>query len=239
MGTFHDTKDPLHGITVVAHMGDTVHVGRCHERKDNAIVLLDVDTHTQDESGQGPDGRTNAEYLERVAKFGVWVKTKRLILPSVQVGKLIPLSEYFRRPGDKSPTEVTAKAEQYIEPVANQPKPLATGSSTGEQPISLTEAACSEVRRLLTTEEAADQGLRLAVSGGGCSGMVYKVEFDGEKDGDIVIPFEGFQVLLDRKSTIYLRGVTLDHESGLGGKGFQFSNPNASNTCGCGESFSV
>ena len=53
MGSFHDTKDLLHGITVAAIMGETVHVGRCHERNDATIVLLDVDSHTQDEAGTG------------------------------------------------------------------------------------------------------------------------------------------------------------------------------------------
>ncbi len=104
---------------------------------------------------------------------------------------------------------------------------MATSSADGEQAVSLTEAACTEVRRLLSAEDVPGQGLRLAVSGGGCSGMVYKVEFDQEKTGDIVIPFDGFSVLLDRKSTIYLRGIILDHDSGLGGKGFQFSNEDA------------
>jgi iron-sulfur cluster assembly protein len=105
--------------------------------------------------------------------------------------------------------------------------------------VHLTAAAVTEVQRLLSTTETAGQSLRLAVSGGGCSGLVYKVEFDAPKAGDIVVPCDGFDVLLDRKSTIYLRGVTLDHQTGLSGRGFQFQNPNASNTCGCGESFSV
>lgn len=231
MGTFHDTKDPLHGITIVAHMGATVHVGRCHERNDRTMVLLDADSHTQDEQGKGPDGRTNAEYLERVAKFGVWVKSERMILPSSEVDSIIPLSEYFRRPGQKAPQPEMVATEEL--------KPMAAIATAGDQAVSLTEAACSEVRKLLAAEEKPDQGLRLSVSGGGCSGMVYKVEFDQEKEGDIVIPFDGFSVLLDRKSTIYLRGIVLDHENGLGGKGFQFNNPNATNTCGCGESFSV
>lgn len=238
MGTFHDTKDPLHGITIVAHMGETVHVGRCHERTETTIVLLDVDSHTQDSSGCGSDGRTNDEYLERVAKFGVWVKDERLILPASKVEKIIPLSSYYRLPGDAAPKPEAVVEDQGL-PVQNEPKPLASGSSTDELLVNLTEAACGEVRRLLSAEENTNQSLRLAVSGGGCSGMVYKVEFDEEKEGDIAVPFEGFWVLLDRKSTIYLRGVTLDHENGLGGKGFQFHNPNASNTCGCGESFSV
>jgi len=238
MGTFHDTKDPLHGITVVAIMGDTVHVGRCHERNSTTVVLLDVDSHTEGETGKGADGRSNAEYLERVAKFGVWVKDERLILPTPQVEKMIPLSAFFPRPGESAPRPELARQQPATSPAA-EIKPMAASSSDGEQPVSLTEAACMEVKRLLQAEEKQDQGLRLAVSGGGCSGMVYKVEFDVEKDGDIVIPFDGFKVLLDRKSTIYLRGITLDHDSGLGGRGFQFNNPNASNTCGCGESFSV
>jgi iron-sulfur cluster assembly protein len=105
--------------------------------------------------------------------------------------------------------------------------------------VALTDAARSEVRRLLEAGQPAGQGLRLAVAGGGCSGLVYKVEFDTRKEGDVVVPCDGFDVLLDRKSTIYLRGVTLDHQAGLSGRGFVFKNPNASNTCGCGESFAV
>ena len=238
MGTFHDTKDPLHGITVVAKIGETVHVGRCHERNDTTIVLLDADSHTQDKTGKGDDGRSNAEYLERVARFGVWVKDERLILPSPKVEQLIPLSAYFRRPGEEAPKpeldQVNFKSSAEVEP-----KVMASSTAEAEQPVALTEAASNEVRRLLLSEEKPDQALRLAVSGGGCSGMVYNVSFDQEKEGDTVIPFDGFRVLLDRKSTIYLRGITLDHNSGLGGRGFQFSNPNATNTCGCGESFSV
>ncbi|RLB92360.1 MAG: hypothetical protein DRH76_11405 [Deltaproteobacteria bacterium] len=99
----------------------------------------------------------------------------------------------------------------------------------------MTDAAAAEVCRLLAVEGRTNEGLRLAVSGGGCSGLVYKVEFDTEQEGDIVVPFDGFNVLMDRKSTIYLRGIVLDHQQGLSGRGFQFNNPNASNTCGGGE----
>jgi iron-sulfur cluster assembly protein len=77
------------------------------------------------------------------------------------------------------------------------------------------------------------------VSGGGCSGLVYKVAFDARMEGDVVIPQNGFEVFMDRKSIIYLRGIVLDFQKGLSGRGFQFTNPNASNTCGCGESFAV
>ena len=65
------------------------------------------------------------------------------------------------------------------------------------------------------------------------------MEFDSPRDEDLIVPQDGFDVLLDPKSVIYLRGVVLDFQSGLNGRGFQFNNPNASNTCGCGESFAV
>lgn len=236
MGTFHDTKDPLHGITVVALMGNTVHVGRCHERDDNSVVLLDADTHGLDESGQGEDGRSNEDYLERTARLGVWARHKRLTLPAAEIESLVPLSSYYRKPG-----QAAVKPEPVAIPAASAAaaKPLASLTDHSDQAVQLTEAACDEVRRLLASEDHAGEDLRLGVAGGGCSGLTYKVEFGQKQDGDLVIAQDGFNVLLDRKSTIYLRGVILDHQSGLGGRGFQFQNPNASNTCGCGESFSV
>lgn len=114
------------------------------------------------------------------------------------------------------------------------------GAADGEDGgpvIILTESAQQEVRRLIVEE--GQPGLRLGIKGGGCSGLSYMLEFTGEQEGDTVIDFEGFKVFLDRKSTIYLRGITLDHQSGLEGRGFVFHNPQASNTCGCGESFSL
>jgi iron-sulfur cluster assembly protein len=103
--------------------------------------------------------------------------------------------------------------------------------------VTLTEAAQAEVRRLIA--EGGKPGLRLGIKGGGCSGLSYLLEFTDEREGDTVIDHGDFKVFLDRKSTIYLRGITLDHQSGLAGRGFVFHNPQASNTCGCGESFSL
>jgi iron-sulfur cluster assembly protein len=109
--------------------------------------------------------------------------------------------------------------------------------------IQITEAAQKEVKRLLPEERAQkkveDLGLRLGIRGGGCSGLSYLLEFSEKRDGDTVLTYDGFEVYLDKKSTIYLRGIELDHQKGLAGKGFVFQNPNASNTCGCGESFSL
>lgn len=104
--------------------------------------------------------------------------------------------------------------------------------------ITITQSAQDEVKHLLQTEND-NTGLRLGIKGGGCSGLSYILDFTQEKEGDTVLNFDGFNVFLDRKSTIYLSGIRLDHQSGLTGRGFVFENPMASNTCGCGESFSL
>ena len=107
------------------------------------------------------------------------------------------------------------------------------------QLINITTEAQQEVRRLLAADQVSGNGLRLGIKGGGCSGLSYVLEFTEKRDGDTQLDFEGFSVFLDRKSTIYLSGITLGHQAGLTGKGFVFQNPAATNTCGCGESFSL
>lgn len=112
--------------------------------------------------------------------------------------------------------------------------------STADAPlIHLTPAAQEAVRRLALRDENAGRGLRLGIKGGGCSGLSYLKEFDEKREGDTVLRFDGFEVYLDRKSTIYLGGITLNYEDGVDGRGFVFENPHAANTCGCGESFSM
>jgi iron-sulfur cluster assembly protein len=82
--------------------------------------------------------------------------------------------------------------------------------------------------------------LRVGVKGGGCSGLSYELGFDKlEQEGDNLVEIDGVKVAVDKKSFLYLFGNELDFTEGLNGKGFQFINPNASRTCGCGESFSV
>ena len=106
--------------------------------------------------------------------------------------------------------------------------------------VVLTEKAQQEVRVIFERENRdGDVGLRLGVIGGGCSGLSYEMKFDEAGPDDTRIEHDGFTVLLDPKSAIYLKGITLDFQDGLMGKGFVFVNPNATNTCGCGESFSV
>ncbi len=106
--------------------------------------------------------------------------------------------------------------------------------------IRLTENAITEIKRRLAVAPANDElGLRLGVKGGGCSGLSYVIDMGKMKPGDHIITHYGFPIYIDTKSGLYLEGVELDYESGFMGSGFKFKNPNASNTCGCGESFSL
>jgi len=106
--------------------------------------------------------------------------------------------------------------------------------------VSVTEKALIHIREIYSKEDKGlETGLRIGVIGGGCSGLSYKIEFSEKKDKDNILLFEDIKIFIDPKSSIYLKGVELDFKDGLNGKGFVFNNPNASNTCGCGESFSV
>ncbi|WP_339925836.1 iron-sulfur cluster assembly accessory protein [uncultured Cyclobacterium sp.] len=85
-----------------------------------------------------------------------------------------------------------------------------------------------------------EENIRVSVKGGGCSGLMYDLGFDNTtSDSDHVFEDKGVKIIVDRKSLLYLAGTTLEFTDGLNGKGFQFVNPNASRTCGCGESFSI
>ncbi len=109
-----------------------------------------------------------------------------------------------------------------------------------EDIISITDKALDQIKAISQTENPeGNKGLRLAVTGGGCSGLSYKIEFSDKNEKDNVLDFSGIKVLIDPKSVIYLKGIVLDFKDGLNGKGFSFDNPNAKNTCGCGESFSI
>jgi iron-sulfur cluster assembly protein len=107
--------------------------------------------------------------------------------------------------------------------------------------VTITDIAKEKLIELRVTEgHAEDANLRVSVKGGGCSGLMYDLGFDNEvSDSDQVIEYNGFTILIDKKSVLYLAGTVLDFSDGLNGKGFQFVNPNASRTCGCGESFAV
>lgn len=107
--------------------------------------------------------------------------------------------------------------------------------------INITDKALEHINQIFENEDKDRDtiGLRLGVIGGGCSGLSYNIDFGEKNEKDNVIKFGNLKVFIDPKSSIYLRGVELDFKDGLNGKGFVFNNPNAQNTCGCGESFSV
>lgn len=107
--------------------------------------------------------------------------------------------------------------------------------------ITVSENAKNHAVELIKQEnKPADSFIRVGVDSGGCSGLSYKLEFDNVmREGDQVFEDKGLKIVIDRKSFLYLAGTELDYTGGLNGKGFVFNNPNASRTCGCGESFSV
>ncbi len=96
---------------------------------------------------------------------------------------------------------------------------------------------------LLMTEDGFnpfEDYIRVGVKSGGCSGLEYVLKFDNQKtDSDQVFEDNNIKIIVDKKSILYLAGTTLEYSGGLNGKGFVFNNPNASRTCGCGESFSL
>lgn len=105
--------------------------------------------------------------------------------------------------------------------------------------ILMTETALKHVLAL-REKQGEDLCLRVGVRQGGCSGMSYMMDFENInniREDDEVYDYEGFKVVCDRKSLLYLYGLMLDYSDALIGGGFQFTNPNASQTCGCGKSF--
>lgn len=106
-------------------------------------------------------------------------------------------------------------------------------------PVTVTERALAQVRRLLAKDGRSEAFLRVGVKGGGCSGLEYVLRLDVRPiPGDLEQEIEGVRVVCDPKSAGFLRGATLDHTGNLlAGGGFQFDNPNASRSCGCGTSF--
>ena len=106
--------------------------------------------------------------------------------------------------------------------------------------IDISDSAKNRLIYLLDKEDEKKQYVRVGVESGGCSGLSYKLDFDSMKnDDDELIQDNGIKLLINKKSFLYLVGTTLEFSDGLNGKGFVFNNPNASRTCGCGESFSL
>jgi iron-sulfur cluster assembly protein len=107
--------------------------------------------------------------------------------------------------------------------------------------VEVTDKAAEKLLQLIKGEgkDPAQVGLRLAVQGGGCSGMQYFMDFDAQRDDDKVFERGGVRILVDPRSVQALNGAILDYSDGLMGSGFQIKNPNVKSSCGCGQSFNT
>lgn len=143
-----------------------------------------------------------------------------------------PVTQAF----DVAPRPVSAAGD----PPSAEVTPLPEGVRAGnESLVLLTSAAGAKVTALINREQQGEF-LRIAISGGGCNGLSYKMKFvPSAKRGDILVRTGGVRVLVDSKSALYLKGTHLDYSAAMVSGGFKFSNPNAKASCSCGESFSV
>ncbi|HLR77336.1 MAG TPA: iron-sulfur cluster assembly accessory protein [Balneolaceae bacterium] len=107
-------------------------------------------------------------------------------------------------------------------------------------PVSLTERAAGQVQKIMEGQESDEKlFLRVAVEGGGCSGLSYKLGLDYKKEADSIIESCGVEIVVEKKHMVYLKGISIDYPDGLDARGFTFDNPNADETCGCGSSFAT
>lgn len=112
--------------------------------------------------------------------------------------------------------------------------------TTNQKPVMLTERAARQVRQIKKQESLDEElHLRVAVEGGGCSGLSYKLGFDIKTDEDKIVESQGMEIVINPKHLMYLEGIEIDYPDGLDARGFTFDNPNASESCGCGSSFAV
>jgi len=107
-------------------------------------------------------------------------------------------------------------------------------------PVILTDRAAKQILQIKEKENLDENlFLRVAVEGGGCSGLSYKLGFDIRTEEDNIVVSNGIEIVIDPKHLMYLNGITIDYPDGLDARGFTFDNPNASESCGCGSSFAV
>ena len=126
-------------------------------------------------------------------------------------------------------------------PAATTPPTLAPEAlrEGNENLVRLTSSAGAKAAALIAREKQGEY-LRIAITGGGCNGLSYKLSFTPEpRRGDILVRSAGIPVLVDARTALYLKGTVMDHSDRMVGGGFKFSNPNAKASCSCGESFSV
>lgn len=108
-----------------------------------------------------------------------------------------------------------------------------------KSPVSFTESAVNEIKRLINQNDNTGKYLRIGVKGGGCSGMSYLLGFENKTDKDDIYEIDGISCIINPAHLIYLSNMEINWEGGLNARGFSFNNPNASKTCGCGSSFGV
>jgi iron-sulfur cluster assembly protein len=133
--------------------------------------------------------------------------------------------------------EIITKAEQ-----AGTTAEVQSAADAQASGIQITPKALEKVRAAMAKEGISPEqgGLRLGVQGGGCSGLAYNIRFDTQpRERDRIFVFDGVRVFVDPKSFLYLHGMTLDWQETLMYRGFQFVNPNATKSCGCGTSFTA
>lgn len=113
-------------------------------------------------------------------------------------------------------------------------------STSAGKTVSLTERAARQIQKIRADEQL-DEALylRVAVEGGGCSGLSYKLGFDHKNEDDSTLESQGIKMVVDPRHMMYLQGISIDYPDGLDARGFTFNNPNASETCGCGSSFAT
>lgn len=117
---------------------------------------------------------------------------------------------------------------------------IETQDLSNSKKVQLTERAAKQVRKIIEEEDLdEDLYLRVAVEGGGCSGLSYKLGLDHRTEEDKIIESQGIEILIDPRHMMYLEGITIDYPDGLDARGFTFDNPNASESCGCGSSFAI
>jgi iron-sulfur cluster assembly protein len=117
---------------------------------------------------------------------------------------------------------------------------MSLDTDTKIEPIKLTDGAISQLKRIMVEQNIPQNyGLRVGVKGGGCSGFSYVLGFDEKKEKDDIYTIGDFNVFMEKSHAIYLLGMEIDWVEGLNNRGFQFNNPNATSTCGCGTSFSA
>jgi iron-sulfur cluster assembly protein len=105
-------------------------------------------------------------------------------------------------------------------------------------PVTFTPSAIEELKRVISADKS-NKFLRVGTKGGGCSGLSYILELDERKENDEIFEIEGISFIMDKNHGMYLYGMEINWDNGLNNRGFTFSNPNASKTCGCGSSFAV